>query len=67
MHKIKIYINGEEKEINEKSTVQDVLNHIDIKSPMVVVEKNQEIIHQYDSCYLEEEDKLEIVSFFGGG
>jgi thiamine biosynthesis protein ThiS len=68
MGKIKIEINGEEKEINENSTIQDILDDLKITSPMVVVERNFEIIPKEQYCLtLNESDKLEIVGFFGGG
>lgn len=69
MSKIKIVLNGEEKEINANSTVKDMLETINTKSPMLVVERNLEIVQkdQYESCYLQDGDKVEVVSFFGGG
>ncbi|EKE03387.1 MAG: hypothetical protein ACD_20C00210G0007 [uncultured bacterium] len=69
MSKIKIILNGEEKEVNEKSTVKEILGILKLKSPMLVVEKNLEIVQkdQYENCYLQDGDKIEVVSFFGGG
>lgn len=68
MAKIKIHINGEEKELNENSTIQEVLDDLNIKSPMIVVEKNLEIIPKEQYHFkLKENDNLEIVGFFGGG
>lgn len=69
MDKIKIIINGIEKDVDKNSTVQDVLNNLEAKSKMFVVELNTEIIQkdQYESKILNDGDKLEIVTFFGGG
>lgn len=69
MDKIKIILNGKEKEIDRNSTVKDILETLNIKSPMLVVERNVEIVpkEQYESCQLQDGDKLEVVSFFGGG
>ncbi|OGI23531.1 MAG: thiamine biosynthesis protein ThiS [Candidatus Melainabacteria bacterium RIFOXYA12_FULL_32_12] len=66
---MKISLNGEEKEINGNSTIKDILEIINAKSPMLVVERNLEIVQkdQYETCYLQDGDKLEVVSFFGGG
>ncbi|HBH19209.1 MAG TPA: thiamine biosynthesis protein ThiS [Cyanobacteria bacterium UBA9579] len=66
---MKIILNGEEKEVNEKSTVKEILGILKLKSPMLVVEKNLEIVQkdQYENCYLQDGDKIEVVSFFGGG
>ena len=69
MDKIKIILNGEEKEVNKENTIKDLLENINVKSPMLVVERNLEIVpkEQYETCQLQDGDKLEVVSFFGGG
>ena len=52
MDKIKVCINGEEKEIKAQSTIKDILDTINMKSPMLVVERNLEIVpkDQYETC-----------------
>lgn len=69
MEKIKIYINGKEKEINQNSTIQNLLDELKTKSKMFVVELNAEIVpkEQYQDKVINLDDKIEIVSFFGGG
>ncbi|MFA6990125.1 MAG: sulfur carrier protein ThiS [Candidatus Gastranaerophilaceae bacterium] len=69
MSSIKIVINGKDKEVDKNSTIQDILDVLKVSSPMVVVEKNLEIISktQYNNIVVEDADKLEIVGFFGGG
>ena len=66
---IKIIINGEEKELNDNTTVQGAIDSLNVKTNMLVVEKNLEIVSkdQYETCCLQDGDKIEIVSFFGGG
>lgn len=66
---IKVIINGEEKEIEANTTIQSVISSLNMKTNMLVVEKNLEIVPkgEYDSSYLLDGDKIEIVSFFGGG
>jgi sulfur carrier protein len=68
MSKIKVFINTEEKEIDEGTTIKDILAKMNIKSPMIAVEKNLAIVpkNEFDSV-LKEQDKLEIVEFCGGG
>lgn len=69
MVKIKILLNGDELEINENSTVQDILNTMNYADQMFVVEKNLKIVpkEEYQTCLVDHDDKIEIVSFFGGG
>jgi len=66
---MKVIINGKETEIPENSTVGSVLAALEIKSSMLVVEKNLSIVDRenYALSALAEGDSLEIVGFFGGG
>ena len=68
MGKINVVINGKEQEIEENSTISDVIESLNVTSTMFVVEKNLEIVPQ--SRYMENlahGDKIEVVGFFGGG
>jgi sulfur carrier protein len=69
MGKIKVFINGKETEIDEKSNIYDVLEMLNIQNPMVVVEVNLSVVpkEDYEAYSLQNEDKIEVVSFFGGG
>lgn len=66
---MKVIINGNETEIPENSTISKVLEIMDIKSKMMVVEKNLKIVDKsdYETEVVSEGDSLEIVGFFGGG
>lgn len=69
MTKIAIIVNGQEKEIPQDYTVQELIDLMEIKSKMFVVEKNNRIIDKkdYRAEKAEAGDTFEIVSFFGGG
>ena len=69
MKKIEIILNGEKKEVPESSTITELLDLMEIKSKMFVVEKNMEIVNKenYSSEEVKEGDSFEIVGFFGGG
>jgi len=64
-------INGEVKEFADKiKTIFDLLKELGIKRPeRVAVEINKEIIMQSDfnNTTVKEDDRIEIVSFVGGG
>ncbi len=68
MPTIKVIINAEEKEILKGMTIEDILTEMNIKSPMIAVEKNLEIVpkSEFDNI-IQEGDRLEIVEFCGGG
>ncbi len=61
-------INGKDYLYDEMS-ITHLLNELEIKGKMIVVEINNRIIEQklYDEQMLKKDDKIEIVSFVGGG
>lgn len=65
-----VYINGKTHEFDKQTmTVVDILNKKQINKDIVVVEINKIIIDKkdYDSTYVKNNDKIEILSFIGGG
>lgn len=64
-----ITVNGEQRELSLKTTVRDLLNHLDIQQDRVAVEVNVEILasQDFDTRELREGDQVEILSFMGGG
>ncbi len=61
-------INGVERDY-ASMTIADVLDKLNVNAKMLVVEVNEVIIQQkqYDEMMLKKDDKIEIVSFVGGG
>ena len=66
---IKILLNGQDKELETELTIQELLDSISYKGKMFVIEKNLNIVHKenYRSETILNGDKVEIVSFVGGG
>ena len=62
-------INGHQKEMDEVSTVSDLLGKLDLDPRMVVVELNEKIVRRdaLSETPLAEEDSVEILRFVGGG
>jgi sulfur carrier protein len=62
-------INGEEREVEQLSTVAELLTLFKLEQKILVIELNRDIIDRdaYANTPLEEGDKLEIVHFVGGG
>ena len=67
--KIKIKLNGKEKQIAENSKIQKVINDLKIPIKKVAIELNQEILDKkkLNKIKLKKNDKIEIVHFIGGG
>ena len=65
----KIQLNGDLYEINNGTSLNQLLNKLNIQKNKVAVEVNGEIVekNKYLSLILNTNDKVEIVHFIGGG
>ena len=65
----KIQLNGKQYEINTGIYLSELLNKLKIKINKVAIEVNGAIIEKgkYQKLKLNENDKIEIVHFIGGG
>lgn len=66
---MRVVVNGEEKEISEVLTVDGLLNKLGIGKERVAVELNLDIVpkNSFADVALKDGDRVEIVSFVGGG
>lgn len=66
---MKLLINGEERELTDIATVQDLVVELGLGDRRVAVEVNQRIVKRgtYTDHALSEGDVIEIVHFVGGG
>lgn len=66
---MKIYINGESKNLNDGLSVADLVADLGLNNKRIAVELNKEILpyDQYAQQPLQENDRLEIVQAIGGG
>lgn len=66
---MKILINGKTEELNNDATIMDVLSSSGLEPDSVVIELNEVIIEteDYAKRVLCSGDRLEILSFVGGG
>ena len=64
-----IHVNGEDREIAEGSSVSDLLGELELQADRVAVEINLKILDrgEFDRYVLHEDDRIEILSFIGGG
>ncbi|WP_447963148.1 sulfur carrier protein ThiS [Nitrospira sp. Ecomares 2.1] len=64
-----IVVNGEQREAEEPLTVAQLLSTLDLRSEQVAVEINLKILDRGDflTWNLHDGDKVEILSFIGGG
>lgn len=66
---MRLYINGEEKDLPGISTLASLVDHLGLKADRLAVELNLDIVPRtnWNSTELKDGDKLEIVHFVGGG
>jgi thiazole synthase len=66
---IRVQINGEDREIQSGLSVSGLLESLDLRPSLVVVELNREILDRglYGDTSVMEGDVLELVHFVGGG
>ncbi|MBL6664492.1 MAG: sulfur carrier protein ThiS [Rickettsiales bacterium] len=69
MSKIKITLNGEEKEIRTGLTVRDLVEELELDLEKIAVEKDLEIVNvdEFEKVMIDEGSQIEIVHFIGGG
>jgi thiamine biosynthesis protein ThiS len=66
---MQIQVNGQPRDCRSGSTVGDLLRELEIKTERVAVELNLEILDRtdFERRNLQEGDRVEILSFIGGG
>lgn len=66
---MQIHVNGQVRETTSGTTVADLLRELNIMGERVAVEVNLDILErgQFGQRLLTEGDRVEIISFIGGG
>lgn len=66
---MRIFINGETKEISGEINVSGLLEHFSLPSERIAIELNREVVRKKDwgNIKVSDGDKLEIIHFVGGG
>lgn len=64
-----VYVNGKSEQIPDGATVAALLEHLKLGQKRVAVEANKELVTrgEWPARVLSEGDRVEIVSFVGGG
>ncbi len=62
-------VNGKKEHIEGIATVGDLLSHFGLPQVRVAVEVNEELVRRalFDDTHLQDGDRVEIVTFVGGG
>jgi len=66
---MKIQINGKEELIENVVNLAELINSKNLKPENIVIEHNTKIVskEEFENVIITEEDRIEIISFVGGG
>jgi len=66
---LRVTVNGEPREVPAPATVARLLEHLEMDPRQVAVERNEKLVRRADfaATGLRDGDRLEVVTFFGGG
>lgn len=66
---MRVYVNGEAKELSGSTSLADLINQLDLPATRIAVELNRVVVRRNDwsATVIQDEDRLEIVHFVGGG
>lgn len=66
---MRLTINGEERRVEPRTTVKQLLAGLGLADTIVAVERNEEVVPRarHESTELCEGDRVEVVHFVGGG
>lgn len=66
---MKVWVNGEPRELEQGTTLSGLLTELALSGPGVAVEVNAEVVRRarHAEHRLGEGDRIEIVTFVGGG
>ena len=66
---MRLVVNGEEREVDQSTTVKELLVALGLGDTLVAVERNEEVVPRarHESTELEDGDQVEVVHFVGGG
>ena len=64
-----ILVNGENKDVNENINLSEIIKNLDLENKVMAVAINMEIVKKdnWNIHKIEENDKIELLQFVGGG
>jgi thiamine biosynthesis protein ThiS len=66
---LRVTINGEAREVPDEITLDALIRHLALVPDRLAIERNREVVRRADwpQTGIEENDKIEIIHFVGGG
>ena len=66
---MQVYVNGELKELSGTPSLTELVTQLELPAARIAIELNREVVRRNDwsGTMLNEDDRVEIVHFVGGG
>jgi sulfur carrier protein len=66
---LRIHVNGEVRDVAERLSLTELIEHLQLAGERLAIELNQNVIRrtEWPARTLEDGDRIEIVHFVGGG
>lgn len=66
---MRVYVNGEAKELSGPLSLSELITQLELPAARIAVELNRHVVRRNDwsTTMLNDDDRLEIVHFVGGG
>ena len=66
---MRVYVNGETRELSGPTSLAELITQLDLPAARIAVELNRAVVRRSDwsTTMLQDEDRIEIVHFVGGG
>ena len=66
---MRVFINGESKEISGTPSLAELIDQLDLPATRIAIELNRAVVRrsEWSSTMLQDDDRIEIVHFVGGG
>ncbi len=66
---MRVYVNGEAREVSGSPSLSELITQLELPATRIAVELNREVVRRNDwsGTMLNENDRVEIVHFVGGG
>jgi len=64
-----VYVNGESRELSGPLSLAELITQLDLPAARIAVELNRAVVRRNDwsTTMLQDDDRIEIVHFVGGG
>jgi thiamine biosynthesis protein ThiS len=69
VNRLQVYVNGEVKEFSDPTSLAELITQLDLPAARIAVELNRNVVRrgEWSATILQDDDRLEIVHFVGGG